>query len=227
MKQFFITGTDTDVGKTFVSVALLKCAKNKGLSTLALKPVAAGCDLRKEGLVNGDALALKAAMTQPLFYQEVNPIALEPAIAPHIAAEQAGISLKASVLAESCRSTLQKPHDFALVEGAGGWRVPLNTSETLADLAKLLAIPVILVVGMRLGCINHALLSVEAIQRDGLELAGWVANQIDGNMDVENANLAYLERAIPAPLLGHIPFLSKTPANHAAEFLDIGKILQS
>ena len=170
---WFVTGTDTDVGKTAICCALLSAANDRGLSTAAIKPVAAGCD---ENGHNSDALQLQAAMSAQLDYAQVNPVALELAIAPHIAAEREGRNLQASRLAGLCRGVMMGSAEFILIEGAGGWRVPINSRETLADVAVALQVPVIMVVGMRLGCVNHALLTAEAIRRDGLHLAGWVAN---------------------------------------------------
>ena len=174
-KTFFITGTDTEVGKTAISCALLAAAAARGLRTAAVKPVAAGCD--SDGR-NEDALQLLAVMTEQLDYEQVNPVALAEPIAPHIAAEREGRRLQAGRLAGLCRGVMLGGAELVLVEGAGGWRVPLGPRETLADLAVQLQAEVVLVVGMRLGCINHALLTAEAVQRDGLRLAGWVANQL-------------------------------------------------
>jgi len=232
MNHFFVTGTDTDVGKTFVSVALLEAAKNKSLTTAALKPIAAGCHYRvneagDKVLVNDDALALQEVITASLPYSSINPITLEPAIAPHIAASQTRLELNTHMLKAACLPVLELGHHFVLVEGAGGWRVPLNRDETLADFAKLLDIPVILVVGIRLGCINHALLSAEAIIRDGLKIAAWVANQIDGEMPVAEENIETLKGIFEFPLLGHIPFLSKSSKIDASGFLDIDKLLEN
>jgi dethiobiotin synthetase len=156
-KTWFVAGTDTGVGKTAVSCALMAAAAESGLRTAAVKPVAAGCD--NEGQ-NDDALCLMAGMTEELEYSQVNPIALEAAIAPHIAASLEGKTLQASRLVGLCRGVMLGKADFVLIEGAGGWRVPINPRETLADLAIQLRVGVILVVGMRLGCINHALLTV-------------------------------------------------------------------
>ena len=161
----FITGTDTEVGKTAVSCALLQAANALGLKTAAIKPVAAGCD--KEGK-NEDALLLQAAMSLELPYEQVNPIALQAAIAPHIAAREEGRQLSASRLAGMCRGVMLGGADFVVIEGAGGWRVPLGARETLADVAIQLEVDVVLVVAMQLGCINHALLTAEAIARDGV-----------------------------------------------------------
>lgn len=217
-KAFFITGTDTDVGKTFIAASLLIAAKERGLTTAALKPVAAGCEKTSEGLRNADALLLQSVITQNLYYEQINPIALEAAIAPHIAAQQEKRSMSADRLAGFCRGVLNTA-DFTLVEGAGGWRVPINPTESLADLAKVLRLPVILVVGVRLGCINHALLTVEAIRNDGLPLVGWVANCIDENMPAQQENIQSLMVRIPAPCLGVIPWVgARNPALAAALF---------
>ncbi len=215
---FFVTGTDTGVGKTLVSAGLLLAARARGLETAALKPVAAGCEATAAGLRNEDALLLQSVISRPLAYEQINPVALEPAIAPHIAALQARRSLSVDRLAGFCRGVLGEA-DFTLVEGAGGWRVPLNAAETLADLARVLRLPVILVVGIRLGCINHALLTAEAVLRDGLTLAGWVANRIDPDMPCQDENIASLVQRLPAPLLGELPWLSQADPALAAQAL--------
>lgn len=202
-RAFFITGTDTGVGKTLVSATLLHLARQRGLSTAALKPVAAGCEETAAGLRNEDALRLQAEVSVPLLYEQINPVALQAAIAPHIAARQERRSVTVSRLTGFCRGVLGQA-DFTLVEGAGGWRVPINATETLADLACELRLPVILVVGIRLGCINHALLSAEAINRDGLKLAGWVANQLDPAMPCQAENIATLQHRLGAPCLGQL-----------------------
>lgn len=224
-KTYFVTGTDTDAGKTVVACGLLKSFANEGLTTAAVKPVAAGCDSTAEGLRNGDALALMSVVTQTLPYGQVNPIALAPAIAPHIAASQVNKRLSVARLAGFCRGVSMAKVDRVLIEGAGGWRVPLNERETLADLPKELNIPVILVVGMKLGCINHAILTIEAIRNDGCELAGWVANVVDKDMAELAANFASLQSYIPAPCLGLVPFIADiTPADVAAH-LEQNKLL--
>ena len=214
--RFFVTGTDTDVGKTFAGCALLNHAARQGLSTLGLKPVAAGCKQTSDGLRNDDALKLQAASTIAASYDEINPVRLEAAIAPHIAAEEAGRldRLQVSQLHAHIDEVLaERRPDFAVVEGAGGWLVPLNSTaagtETFADLALALGYPVILVVALRLGCINHALLSCAAIESHGLKLAGWIANRPTPEfMTAEAENLATLEKLIKAPLLAtlsHVP----------------------
>jgi len=218
-RTFFIAGTDTNVGKTLVAAGLLVAAKNHGLTTVALKPLAAGCEKTEVGLRNADALLLQSVITEQLVYEQINPIALEAAIAPHIAAQQEKRVLSADRLAGFCRGSLNLA-DFTLVEGAGGWRVPLNPQETLADVAKILRLPVILVVGVRLGCINHALLTVEAIRNDGLQLAGWVANCIDVDMPVLQENIHSLAARIPAPCLGVVPWLENAVPDAVANVLN-------
>ena len=212
MKQcYFIAGTDTDAGKTLVACGLLSRARQDGMTTAAVKPVAAGCEVTPDGLRNDDAVQLLAQCSLPLYYEQVNPIAFEPAIAPHIAAAQVGKRMDASRLAGFTRGVLSQGAQLTLVEGAGGWRVPLNERQTLADLVIELQLPVILVVGMKLGCINHAVLTAEAIQRDGLRLAGWIANCIDPDMSEFDANLETLKASFAAPLLGVVPYLSDAP----------------
>jgi dethiobiotin synthetase len=223
-QKFFIAGTDTDVGKTVVAAGLLAAANKQGLETVAIKPVAAGCEKTEQGLRNSDALLLQQTMSKALSYVQVNPVAFEPAIAPHIAAEQQGKRITVSQLAGYCRGVMMQGADLTVVEGAGGWRVPLNRVETLAGLAKELNLPVILVVGMKLGCINHALLTVEAIRNDGLQLAGWVANQIDPAMDCPEENINTLKAIIPAPCLGVIPTLAEAAPEVVSAHLELNSL---
>ncbi len=227
-KSYFVAGTDTGVGKTTVSCALLAAARARGLSTLALKPVAAGCTETPAGWRNDDAVALMAAMSAPLAYDEVNPVALPAPLSPHLAAAAAGRRLQASRLAGFCRGTLMQHRvDLALIEGAGGWRVPLNEREMLSALPRELNLPVILVVGLRLGCLNHAILTTEAILKDGLRLAGWVANRIDPDMAAVEDNIATLTSLLPAPLLGTLPWAPGATADAQAAHLDLAPLLSS
>lgn len=203
---FFVTGTDTGVGKTFVTAALLRAARDRGLETAALKPVAAGATVVKGQNCNEDALILQQACSLALPLAELNPVCLAAAIAPHIAARQARRELSVSTLLPACRQVLDRQAVLTLVEGAGGWLVPLNERETLADLVVALQLPVILVVGMRLGCLNHALLTAAAIRASGLVLGGWVANHIDPDMPVARENVSTLENMLDSPLLGVFPY---------------------
>ncbi len=224
-RVFFVTGTDTEVGKTVVAASLLEAARNLGWRTLAVKPVASGCEETEDGLRNGDALALQSAITESLDYQQINPIALEPAIAPHIAAREAGVQLSARRLEGLCRAVTMQPGDFCLIEGAGGWRVPLNDRETFADLVRALQIPVLMVVPLRLGCINHAMLTAQTIRADGLPLAGWIANRPQADaMSREADNLRYLHGHLPAPCLGELPWLAEPDPKLLSRELDLGLI---
>ncbi len=206
-KHYFVTGTDTAVGKTLITAALLLSARAFGLRAVGVKPVSAGCTRVNGQLVNDDALLLQRYASVPLDYSQVNPVALELAIAPHIAARRAGIDLRARVVAAAVSRVADQGHDALLVEGAGGWRVPLNDTETMADVAATLGYPVILVVAMRLGCLNHALLTVEAVRSAGLTLAGWVANSNGPEMGAFDENLQTLEQRLPALRLGTVPYL--------------------
>lgn len=223
-KKFFIAGTDTDVGKTVIAAGLLAAANAQGLQTVAIKPIAAGCEKTDDGLRNADALLLQKTMSRELPYTQINPVAFEEPIAPHIAADKAGKRLTVSQLAGYCRGALMSATDLTVVEGAGGWRVPLNRVETLANLASELSLPVILVVGVRLGCINHALLTAEAIRHDGLQLAGWVANHIDPSMPYAEENVETLTSLIDAPLLGSVPYLANPSPEEVASYLYYDRI---
>lgn len=224
---FFVTGTDTGVGKTRVACALLEQANVQGLSTAAVKPVAAGCELTDDGLRNEDALLLQAACSVSLEYPVVNPVALEAAVAPHLAAVVAGRRLQVERLAGFCRGVLSLKAGLTLVEGAGGWRVPVNESERLSDLACALQLPVILVVGMRLGCLNHALLTAESIRHDGLQLAGWVANQVEATpMAMLQENIESLDKLMPAPCLGRVPWVAGADRHLLAAHLHLPEACQ-
>jgi len=197
----FITGTDTGCGKTTVTAALARRLAERGLRVACFKPIASGCEYVDGKLISDDALRLIDAMNVELPYERVNPCALAPPIAPHIAAQRAGIRLDPEGL---CEGILQTVADVRLVEGVGGWSVPLDECTRLAALPARLRCPTILVVGMRLGCLNHALLSAEAIAADGIELAGWIANYLDPDFAEPAANEATLDRMLPAPRLGRM-----------------------
>lgn len=200
-RRWFITGTDTGCGKTTITAALARLLVERGAEVACFKPIASGCRWIDGRLVNDDALALIAASNADLGYHDVNPYALEPAIAPHIAAEQAGISFD---LEHICSKIDQNHSPIQLVEGVGGWRVPLGDGRELPELPKRLGCSVLLVVGMRLGCLNHALLTARAIVDDGLPLAGWIANFLDPGFAEPEANERTLERLLPAPKIGRM-----------------------
>ncbi|MBE0464640.1 MAG: dethiobiotin synthase [Halomonadaceae bacterium] len=226
MTCFFVTGTDTDAGKTLVTGALLHAAQRQQLSTLGLKPIASGSMRTPDGLRNSDALALQRQCEPPVDYATVNPLAFEPAIAPHLAALEAGKSLSVSDITRQLHETLSRTaRDFMLIEGAGGWRVPLNEQEDFADIAIALRLPVILVVGLKLGCLNHARLTAEAIRADGLTLAGWAGSVVDPAFEAQPArfasNIAHLEAKLTAPCLGIIPHLANPDAATAHRYLSL------
>jgi len=224
-RSFFITGTDTDAGKTIVTAGLLAAANKAGKRTIGLKPVSAGCEKTEEGLRNSDAVILQNTANVQLSYEQVNPIAFEPPIAPHIAAMNEGRVLSGERIAAFCRGAMMQPADLVLVEGAGGWRVPLSYRETMAQIPKSLQVPVIMVVGMKLGCINHALLTAESIARDGVPLAGWIANKVDPDMNSYDENRDTIANMLRAPLLAEIPHLDDPAPENIAEYIDIDRLL--
>ncbi len=225
MAGFFVTGTDTDIGKTWVSAGLMVALKKQGCCVAGMKPVASGCQPSPEGLHNEDACLLMAQASQKLPYSNVNPFAFVPAIAPHLAASDVGDVIFCKKIIQDYRC-LESQADYVVVEGVGGWKVPLNDQETVADLAHMLSLPVILVVGIRLGCINHALLSYEAIIRDGLNIAGWVANRIEKNSLRADDNIEAIRQRINAPLLGVVPWMDRFDVEEVADCLDVS-ILQA
>jgi len=216
MTSIFVTGTDTEVGKTRISVALIELLQQQGKQVAAMKPIASGCELTVDGLRNDDAVQLSQQSSVSLAYDLINPYAFEPAIAPHLAAQQAGIKIDLDLIKQNF-DLIQKQSECVVVEGAGGWLVPLNDHATMADLAVKLGLPIVLVVDIRLGCINHALLTVEAIKQSGLVIHAWVANQRQENKQADEI-VATLKQRISAPLLGTIPVL--TAQQSAVSFLD-------
>lgn len=201
-RAYFLTGTDTEIGKTYITCALLHRAGLDGLRAVGLKPVAAGTNIA--GL-NDDVEAIRAASNVKLPREIINPYCFEAAIAPHIAAAEEGRHIEYESIKLSCEQAGQQA-DLVIVEGVGGFCVPLGIDQSAADLAVKLGLPVILVIGMRLGCINHALLTAEAITARGLKIAGWVANRIDPAMSRFDENLETLRSLLPAPLLGVVPY---------------------
>lgn len=205
-QAYFVTGTDTDVGKTFVSSLLLARARAQGLDCFAIKPISAGCSRDEAGdLISEDARCLQQYASVNLIEELVAPIKLPAATSPHIAAAQVGERLQASRVVGHIRAGMSTRASRILVEGAGGWRVPINVQECISDVAKQLRLPVILVVGIRLGCLNHALLTAELIMRDGLPLAGWVANCLHADESFVAEQIETLEKKLSAPCLGVIP----------------------
>jgi len=219
-KTFFITGTDTDVGKTICCKALLQAANKQNISTLAYKPIAAGCELTVSGLRNEDALILQNSCNVELPYQAVNPISFALAIAPHIAAELEEKPIQIPIISQGLQNLQQKNADLLIVEGAGGWRLPLNNEQMLSDWVVEQNLPVILVVGMKLGCLNHAFLTYETIINDGLNVVGWIANQLQTDMPYYQQNLQLLSAKIDAPMIAEIPYLSDINERDLAEFVN-------
>ena len=224
--SFFVAGTDTEIGKTFVSAALLHGFARAGLRAAAMKPIASGAIERDGVLHNDDADQLDAAANVALPNDIRTPFMMREPIAPHIAAAREGIALDIGRIVDAHRHALTKA-DIVVVEGVGGFRVPLTDTHDTADLAVALNLPVVLVVGMRLGCISHALLTVEAIASRGLKLAGWVANRVDPAMLYPEENIATLKQRIKAPLIGVIPHLPSPDASCAADSLDIDVLTDS
>jgi len=215
MNSVFVTGTDTDVGKTRISVALIELLQRQGKRIAVMKPIASGCELTIDGLRNDDALQLTQQADVVLPYELINPYAFAPAIAPHLAAERVDITIELTVIKQNF-DRIQQQSDAVVVEGAGGWLVPINQTETMADLAINLNLPVILVVDIRLGCINHALLTVKAIASTGLKLQGWVANNLGQNPESIEI-VETLTQRIWAPCLGSVPRLEANES--AADYL--------
>ena len=219
----FVAGTDTGVGKTHSAVSLVVALRSAGYRVGVMKPVAAGVVQTNHGPRNDDAVALAAASAQPVEYDFLNPYLFDEPVAPHLAALDAGVSIELAVI-EGAFAELAERSDAMVVEGAGGWLVPIDPERTMADVACALRLPVLLVVGMRLGCLNHALLTAAAISASGLEIAGWVANCIDPEMRRLDQNVAALAERLPAPLVATLPWEpSATPESNAHRF-DLGAL---
>lgn len=216
----FITGTDTGIGKTHASAALIHALRDQGLRVAGMKPIASGCE---DGVAE-DAQLLAAASGLELPARWVNPIRFDPPIAPHIAAAQAGRPIRLAPCLRAWQKLAERA-DVVVVEGVGGWYVPLGPRLMLAELPKRLQLPVILVVGLRLGCINHALLSTAAIRADGCRLIGWIGNQIDPEMAVRSENISALKQRLGAPLLGLLPWQPEADARAAAAALTVDRLL--
>ncbi|WP_413284135.1 dethiobiotin synthase [Vibrio sp. MA40-2] len=226
IKAFFIAGTDTEVGKTVASKAILQALADKGLATIGYKPVAAGSEQTAEGLRNSDALHLQQAASLDAEYADVNPYALEHATSPHIAAKFDSVDIDFALLSEKL-AVHKQAADVVLIEGAGGWRVPISDSECLSAWVQQEKLPVILVVGIQLGCLNHAMLSVEAIKADGLDIIGWVANRINPATENYSSIISMLQDKISAPKLGEIPYVSSVKRKHIGKYIDVDPILKA
>ena len=227
-QAYFVTGTDTDVGKTLISSALLFKARQRGASTAAVKPIACGTLLTPHGPLNEDAIALHHQCSPALTLSDVNPLRFEAPTSPHIAAAEAGTALNVDVLLPPIVKVLNLQRRLTLIEGAGGWRVPLNDTDDLSDVAKALALPVIMVVGIKLGALNHAFLSYDAIVRDGLKVAGWVANSVAPPSAAHRLDqyLGILNARIPAPCLGIVPFVPSASPADIAQYIDLDLLMK-
>lgn len=204
-QSWFITGTDTEIGKTWCTVALIQYFRQQGLRVVGMKPIATGCCQTEKGLRNSDAEQILAVSGLEVPYDWVNPYAFEPPIAPHLAATQVGQRIELDKMI-SCYQQLATLAEVVVVEGVGGWRVPINDKQSLKDLVLTMEVPVILVVGLRLGCINHALLSAETIIRDGCHLVGWIANAMNPDFETQGS-IETLKERLEVPLLAQIPYL--------------------
>jgi dethiobiotin synthetase len=222
---FFVTGTDTGVGKTLVACALLEAFAARGVSAVGMKPVASGAAARGSGWVSEDAERLAAVSGVAASPAEINPYCFAPPIAPHIAAGQAGVRIDLARIEGAFRALAARAR-VVVVEGIGGFCVPLGAATDAAQLAARLALPVVLVVSMRLGCLNHALLTVEAIESRGLTLAGWVANHVEPQMAAATENVRALEERLPAPLLGRIAYMGVPDASSLAAQIDIEPLMR-
>ncbi|WP_017916249.1 dethiobiotin synthase [Xanthomonas sp. SHU 308] len=212
---FYVTGTDTGIGKTIASTALLHALRARGQRAVGMKPVASGCTREADGWRNEDALALQEASTPRPRYDDLNPYALPLPLAPELAAADAGVQLELAPIAAAF-DRLRAQADVVVVEGVGGWAAPLSATLDQADLARALRLPVVLVVGLRLGCLNHARLSAAAIAADGLQCIGWIGNEIDPAMERIDDNMAMLRARLPMPCWGRLPYRPQPQAEKLA-----------
>lgn len=220
-RGYFVTGTDTGVGKTRVSLGLMRQLQQQGHVVTGMKPVASGCRSTPAGPVNDDALQLQAQASFTVPYQQVNPYAFEPPIAPHLAAQALGVTIELVVIEEALAGLTQAA-DRVVVEGVGGWLVPIDATKTMADVAIALGLPVIMVVGIRLGCLNHALLTAAAIEAAPVSCVGWVANRLDPDCEAVEENITALRERLPLPCLGELAYSPEGDRNAIAfEELDL------
>ncbi|RBM77827.1 dethiobiotin synthase [Vibrio paracholerae] len=221
----FIAGTDTDVGKTVASKAILQALATHNIATIGYKPVAAGSDKTEFGYRNSDALHLMKAATVDMPYEDVNPYALVLPTSPHIAAKHENITIDYALLSNKLSKHKQNA-ELVVVEGAGGWRVPTSDSDCLSTWVKQERLPVILVVGIKLGCLSHAILTAEAIRADGLELVGWIANRINPGTEHYAEIIEHLEGRLGAPKLGEIPYMPKAKRQELGKFIQLDHLLE-
>ena len=226
MAAFFITGTDTDCGKTLITLGLMQALQQSGLQVNAMKPVAAGVTHYESLQFNEDAVMLQQQSSVEPEYQLLNPYLFEPAIAPHIAAAEDNVVID-MVCIRQAFNTLRSQAEVTLVEGAGGWLVPLNEQLDVSDIPQQLELPVILVVGLKLGCINHARLSMQSIRTKGCRVVGWVGTQVDPDMSHARENIATLKRYLDVPCLGIVPFLKNALAVQVAGYLTIDELVKA
>jgi len=225
INALFIAGTDTDVGKTVASKAILQAIASKGFTTIGYKPVAAGCERTEQGLRNSDALHLMKVATQEMQYDDVNPYALELPASPHIAAKHENLTIDYKVLSDKL-AYLKTKADTVLVEGAGGWRVPVSDTDCLSSWVKQEKLPVVLVVGVKLGCLSHALLTAESIEADGLTIVGWVANRINPGTEHYAEIIEVLESRIRAPKLGEIPYVPSAKRTELGKYINLEPLME-
>lgn len=224
-RGLFVTGTDTGIGKTTISLGLMRAFQERGERVTAMKPVASGCERGESGLISDDARRLQSSSSIALPYEHVNPYAFEPPIAPHIAADAVGMRIEGEVI-ERAFQRVAEGADRVIVEGVGGWLVPIGQRRTMAHIAQALALPVIMVVGVRLGCINHALLTADAVNASGLRLAGWIANRVDPDCLAVEGIIATLRGWLRAPLLADVLFDSNQESlQRQVERIDVASLL--
>lgn len=220
MNSVFVTGTDTGAGKTMASTALLHALRAQGLHAVGMKPVASGCDATAEGWRNEDALALQSASDPVPAYVDLNPYALPQPLAPEIAAREAGVEITLEPILAAFER-LRAQADMIVVEGVGGWAAPLTATLDQRHLVEALGLPVVLVVGMRLGCLNHARLTARAVLADGARLVGWIANEVDPHMERRDENFALLQSRMPVPCWGRLPYAPAADARALARYLTL------
>lgn len=228
-RGFFVTGTDTDVGKTLIAASMSLALINSGKRVCAIKPVASGCSIQGKKLSSDDALMLqKYSNCSELSYPDINPFSFRDPVAPHLAAKKKGIKLTVAQILKKSETALTSDADYIIIEGAGGWYTPLSEKEYMADLARAYGYPIILVVGVRLGCLNQAILTYKCMLDSKVKVAGWVANVIDKNMLYLKENIESLKINIKAPLLGVIPYVNRVDPKKVFRFLELkeAKILK-